>query len=91
MRKCVRPKDASPLYIFEHIRSPKPHPESPEITGIHQTHQIPPKFTSFHRFMIGGDSCCRFVFKRLPVGTKLAFRVSVQMETGIGPREEGNK
>ena len=44
------------------------------ITRIHQNHQISPQFTSFHRFMIGGDSCCRFVFKRLRVGTRFAFK-----------------
>jgi hypothetical protein len=70
-----------------------PPAESPEITGIHQTHQIPPKFTSFHRSMIGCDSCCRFVFKRLRVGTRLAFsRDSVEMarHKATGKREAMN-
>jgi hypothetical protein len=70
-----------------------PPAESPEITGIHQTHQISPKFTSFHRFKICRDSCCRFVFRRLLVGNRLAFsRDSVEMarHKPTGKREAMN-
>ena len=58
---------------------------------IHQNSQIPPKFTAFHRF-IGSESCWRFVFKRLRLGTRVALRDSVQMvRTSVHREQETNE
>src|SRR6266446_4155830 len=65
----MQPKLLRVLQEREIVQITRISPESPDS----------PKFTSFHGFTIGGDSCCRFVFKRLESGAQFALETSVEM------------